>query len=157
MRLLTTIAAILLLASCSKRTTSTTSSVRDSIIIKEVVRIDTVKLPGATVTIREQIECDSVTNKPKPATLSGQGGRAKIKVSIDSAGMLTATGGCDSLNQIIKALDREVYHLRHEQKKETVTVTEYKTRGIDKFCRWFTGISLLLIILIVVLKIYRII
>lgn len=157
MRLLITIVAVVALASCSKRTVSTTTSVRDSIIIKEVVRVDTVKIPGETVTIREQIECDSLTNKPKPTSITVQKSKAKVSVRIDSAGMLTATGGCDSLEAVVKALDKEVFHMRHEQKKETITITEYKTRGIDKFCRWFTGISLLLIVLIVVLKIYRII
>lgn len=147
---------LLVVAGCSRKAApSITSEVRDSIIIQYVPRTVEVKLPGDTVTLTEYIECDSVTNKPKPVKFNVHSKRAKVKVEIDSEGKLTATGGCDSLKGVIQLLDKEILRLRSEKRKEVQVVTEYKTRGIDIFCRCFTGCFFLLLTLFVLFKLKK--
>jgi hypothetical protein len=130
------------LASCSKKLTTTTTVVKDSIIVKEVPRMVEVFVPGATVTVKEYIECDSLTNKPKPKKIQAQTGKAFTSVEVKADGTLTAIGGCDSLQHLVQVLDKEVFRLRYEKKDSVLTKIEYRTRCIDKFCRWFTGISI---------------
>lgn len=143
---------LLVVAGCSRKAAPSTSvEITDSTITKEVPRIIEVHVPGDTVIIQEYIECDSLTNKPKPKKLSASHARAFVSVSIDSTGMLEASGGCDSLRKEIEVMDKEIFRLRHE--KKTITAVEYKTRGIDIFCRWFTGIAIVLLIIYVILKI----
>jgi hypothetical protein len=137
---------------CPKISTHTTSTVTDSTSSKITVRLDTVRLPGDTVTLINYIECDSVTNKPKPVKFNAKSGKAHVSVKVDATGQLTATGGCDSLEAVVKAYDKELFRYRHENKKEVVTRTEFKTRDVDIFCRWFTGIVLVLLTVAALLK-----
>ena len=132
------IASLYFLTSCSPRTITNSSEVKDSIHIEYVPREVVVTLPGDTVEIIKVIECDPVTNKPKPFQISKKATKAKIHLKVNSSGQLTATGSCDSLRQVITALDKEVFHLRKEKKSTVKVVEVFKTRKIDKFCRWFT-------------------
>jgi hypothetical protein len=137
---------LLVVAGCSRKITSTTTSkVSDSLSVKIVPRFITVNVPGETVTVKEYIECDSLTNKPKPKEFKAATGRAKVTVSVKADGELIATGGCDSLKLQLEARDSIIYHLRREEKETVREKVVYETRPIDKFCRPFTGIALLLI------------
>lgn len=139
---------LLVVVGCSRKAVpSITTEVRDSIIVKEVPRLVEVPVPGATVTVREYIECDSTTNKPKPKRIEGSNGRANVRTEIKADGSFESTGGCDSLLVLVEAMDTEIRHLHSEKSKEVQVVTEYKTRGIDTFCRWFTCIAVVLVIL----------
>ena len=126
---------LLIVAGCSRKTMTSTSEVRDSTVIKYVPRLVEVKVPGDTVTIKELIECDELTNKPKPFLRKSKTAKAKVSVAIDKRGMLTATGGCDSLKTVVQTMDKEIFRLRHESKTQTETKIEYKTRTIDKWAR----------------------
>lgn len=133
---------LLVVVGCSRKAApSTTTEVTDSIHVREVPRFFEVKIPGDTVTVVEYIECDSVTNKPKPFTIKSKSKRASIVVNVDKNGLLTSTGVCDSLQQVIQAMDKEIFRLRIEKSKKVVPA--YITRDIDKACRWIAGIVLL--------------
>jgi hypothetical protein len=155
---------ILLVVGCSPRavpstTTDTKTVVRDSIIVKEVPRIVEVKVPGETVVVKEFIECDSTTNKPKPKVIKARHGNAFVKVKIESDGSATATGGCDSLQALVEVKDKEILHLKEKltekSKTETKVITQKKTRTIDIFCRCFTGIVLSIILLVLISKLKK--
>lgn len=153
--------SILLVVGCGRRavpstTTETITIVKDSIIVKEVPKIVEVTVPGDTVTVTEVIECDSVTNKPKAKKVKAGNGRAKVQLNIDASGNATVIGGCDSAKIAIQVLERQIEKYRNEStaKSKTVvkTVVKYRTRGIDVFCRWFTGIVLFIILLVLYQK-----
>lgn len=132
-------------AGCGRKVVpSTTTEVSDSVRVKEVTRFISVTTPGDTVLIERLIECDSVTNKPKPFNVKKKSSQARLVLKVDNAGKLTATGICDSLHQVIEAKDREIYRLR---KEKTVTrVPVYTTSDFDNFCRWWFAITALILI-----------
>lgn len=134
---------VILLFSCSKRVITNTNDIKDSVHVEYVTREVPVYIPGDTVTIIDQIECDSITNKPKPLTIKKKSGRSTLNLKVKSSGQLTASSTCDSLHYVITTLDKEVFRLRHEKKNQYEVRTEFKTRRIDVICRWFTGISIL--------------
>ena len=143
------------LTSCSRRAigTTETSETVDSVRIEYIPREVIVTLPGDTVEIIKVIECDPVTNKPKPFQLSKKATKAKIQVKVDAKGQLTASGSCDSLKHVITALDKEVFHLRKEKKNKVEVVPFYKTRKIDVICRCFTGAWVIAFIIYIIVKI----
>ncbi|MBT1702955.1 hypothetical protein [Chryseosolibacter indicus] len=152
---------LVVVVGCSSRvvpstTTETKTIVHDSIIIKEVPRIDTVLVPGEKIVVTELIECDSVTNKPKAKSFKAKGKLASVEVEIKEDGSATATGGCDSLQAVVTAMDKEIRHYKHEQKERNKEVVKtqliYRTRGIDIFCRTFTGLVLFFILLVLINK-----
>jgi hypothetical protein len=144
---------LLVVAGCSRKAApSITSEVSDSTIIKYVPRIVEVKVPGETVTVKEYIKCDSVTNKPIPVKFSARGKKSKVIVEVDALGEATATGGCDSLEAAIQTMDKEIFRLRTEKRKEVIPDIEYKTYRIDKFCRTFTGIFFLVLLIYIIYK-----
>lgn len=120
----------------------------DSTHVQELVRIDTVQLQGDSILVEVPIECDSLTNQPKPV-------KYRFNSSLSS---LTVTGsGILSINSIRRpqrllfpGKDRIEYRDKGVEKE--VVVTEYITRRIDIFCRWFTGIALLLTLLYIIYK-----
>lgn len=140
---------LLLVASgCARKgiTTSATTEVTDSVHVREVTRLVEVKIPGDTVTLDHYIECDSATNKPKPFKVQSKSKRARIAFSVDKTGKLEGIGICDSLNQVIKAKDTEIFKLRSELKTKATVKIEYRTRGFDKFARWYLIINIVLLI-----------
>ena len=137
---------ITIASACSPRVITNTTSVRDSIIVKETVRYDTLTIPADTVRIEHQIECDPVTLKPVPTVIKRNSGRVRSSVTISNTGQLTVDSKCDSLQHIIRVLDKELFHYRHERKTETIEVTKYKTRWYDKLFRWMALILVLVIL-----------
>lgn len=132
---------VIVFTSCTKRVISTNSSVTDSTIIKEVVRFDTLRIKGDTVRITERIECDSITNKPKPFRIRERSGRATALVEVNQAGELTVEAACDSLEKVIQLLDREIFRLRQEKKVVTIIETP------SKFKQWIDYTSRILAVL----------
>lgn len=152
---------LVVVAGCSSRvvpstTTRETVIVRDSIVTKEIPRFDTVRVAGEMIVVTEYIECDSVTNKPKAVKLKAKNEKAFVSVEIDSAGKLSATGGCDSLYAVVTVMDKTITHLKHELNEKSTEVvktkTIYRTRRIDIFCRTFTGLVLFFLLLVLVNK-----
>jgi len=147
---------LVVVVGCSSRvvpsiTTDTKTIVRDSIVTREIPRFIEVKVPGEKVVVKEYIKCDSITNKVKPKTIRARSESAIVDVTFSSDGSVTATGGCDSLNAVVTAMDKEIFHLKHELTVESKEVV-YKTRGIDIFCRWFAGIVILFLLVVVIIK-----
>lgn len=126
---------LLTVAGCSRKTTASTSEVKDSTGIKIEYRDVPVLVPGETIKSVEYIECDSTTNKPIPKEFEAAGNRSKLKGSIDKNGKMQQECTCDSLNLVVKAMDKEIFRLRHESKTQTETKIEYKTRTIDMWAR----------------------
>lgn len=140
MRYLIAILFIASLSSCCKKFTTTTTIVKDSVIVKEVPRLVEVPVPGDTVKIIDVIECDSLTNKPKPKKIQATTGRAFTSVEVKADGTLTATGGCDSLLQVIEVMDREITRMRSETTETETTQIAYRATTFDIFLRWLFGI-----------------
>jgi hypothetical protein len=154
MRYLIIIFCIVAFFGCSSRKTVSTTTVtteKDSTYVREIPRNMEVKIERDTVTITEYIECDSVTNKPKPMKIEKHSTRASIDINIDQDGKITATSECDSLNAIIEVKDREIYRLTLKETKET-TVTE-KGR-VFPWWGWLLVGFLLGVICMLILKVY---
>jgi hypothetical protein len=116
------------LSSCSRRVITQTveHTIIDSVYVTLTPRDTTIYIPGDTVSITTFIECDSVTNKPKALSQHARSGRLSSSVSIMPDGRLSVRAQCDSLEQIISVLDKEIFRLRQEKKTINV-VTEKKT------------------------------
>jgi hypothetical protein len=138
---------LLVAVGCGRKITpSVTTEVTDSTYVREVPRFISVNVPGDTVEVLKYIECDSVTNKPKPFELTKKGDRSSVKILVKSNGELQATGICDSLMPIVTAMDKEIYRLRHEKKHTTELVIQYKTHPYDNFCHWWTALTILALV-----------
>lgn len=157
MKLITFIFAIVVLSSCSKKITTTSTELFDSTFIEEKVRFDTVFVAGDTVRLKEWIECDSVTNQPKPFKAFGKSGRASVRLAVKNNGDLIVVSACDSLTKVIQVMDKEIFRLRQEKKVVTVFHQPSKFKvWFDITCRILAAI-LILLILFVVLRKYTII
>lgn len=136
-------------AGCGRKVVpSITTEVSDSILVKEVPRFIPVPVPGDTVEIERMVDCDSVTNKPKPFSIKKKSTRASLTVSIDNTGKLHSTAICDSLQKVVEAKDREIYRLR----KETTKIPVYVTSEFDNFCRWWFAITAIILIVTIFFK-----
>lgn len=143
---LLTIVALIAVMGCTKRITSTNTVVKDSTIVKETIRLDTIHIKGDTVRIKERIECDSITNKPKPFRMRDRSGRASAVIEVNHAGELTVEAACDSLEKVVQLLDREIFRLRQE--KKVITVIEQPSKfkqWLDYSCRILAVVFLLYI------------
>lgn len=148
---------LLVWAGCGRKiTASSTTEVKDSTYVKEVPRLVSYNVPPSKVMVKQFIKCDSTTNKPVPTKIIARNGRATEEIDIDSTGMLTGTASCDSLKALIEVKDKEIYRLRQEKKATTNVVTQFKTRSIDVFCRWFTCIAIIVAIAIIFNKLNKI-
>lgn len=134
-------------ASCSKKTVTTITDVTDSTIVKETVRMDTIHIKGDTVVLKEFIECDSNTNKPKPFKVRGRSGRASSTIEVKEDGSLHVESVCDSLQKLIASKDKEIFRLRKEKKTVTIVKEPSKFRQwIDYTCRILAALFVLYIL-----------
>jgi hypothetical protein len=140
---------MLLLSSCSRKTVTTSTNVTDTTTIREIIRYDTIRTPGDTIRISELIECDSITNKPKPITIRERVGRATASVTINNQGQLQVQASCDSLENIIRIMDKEIFRLRHETK------TVYYEKKPSKFKQWIDNVTYTLLGLIILYFLLR--
>ena len=137
---------VILFTACSKKITTTQTTIKDSTIIKETVRLDTVRIKGDTVRVTHMIDCDSLTNKPKPFKINKRSGRASANVEVKADGSLQVEAVCDSLEKIVALMDREIFRLRQEK----VLTTVYKQPSqikiwFDWTCRILAAIFILFI------------
>lgn len=140
------------MSSCSPRVISS-QEVTDTTHVEVKERIVEVPVPGETVYITDWIECDTTTNKPKPIEIKAKGRKAKAHVIIKSTGELKVSGGCDSLQEKVTVMDKEIFRLRQE--KKVIVQTEFKVHKIDIINRWIVGCLLLYIIGRIVLKFWK--
>ncbi len=141
--LILVIGLLMLLAGCCPKVVQMGADRIDSVRVVERERIDTVFFPGEMLTIDMEIECDSVTNKPKPATFSKQQGGARTTITVDDQGRLQGRAGCDSLAAVVKLKDIEIFRLQKEKTASVVEVAK-PTPWYDMMCRWIAGIVVLL-------------
>lgn len=145
MRLLTISLVLLLVAvGCSRKALpSATAEVHDStrVIVKE--REVKVSVPGERVTVHDTIPCDQATGKTRPKEISASSDGAFVKASIKSDGSITLTGGCDSLQAVMKAKDSLIFRLRTE--KITETKFEHEPYWYDMAARWISGVTIILV------------
>jgi len=153
-------ALLLVVTGCSRKVTSTATDtqVYDSTYVKMSPRFVPLSFPGKSVITFTRIVIDS-TGKLSPLHIKEKSGGAFIDVTIKADGSIIAKGGCDSLKTVTELMDKEIFKLKHTVKNtvKTVTVTQYKTHGIDIFCRWYSGITLLVALLLIYLKFKKII
>lgn len=143
--LLLAIAAI----SCSRKSTisksETVTVYRDSVYEKQTVVFDTLLLPGDSILTFITVECDSVTNKPKPATSKSKSNNLTQDVSIDANGNLTARCIADSLMQIIISKDRVLSRYKEQLNSQKDSKTQViEKRYIPKWVWYSLGANLVL-------------
>lgn len=107
--------------------------IKDSIVKTIEYRDTTIYVSTPAITYTIENPCDS-TGKLKEFTKTEKKYGIKINV-VSKNNKLVITCEADSLKQVIKALNERVTASRY--KSETKVIKEYKTRGIDYFCRWF--------------------
>lgn len=148
MGLRTTILFLLaaVVAGCSSRVApTTTTTVKDSIYVKEIVRHDTVSIPGEKIRITRFIHCDSLTHQVKPFEVKEKKNNQSLEIILNPNGELTAICKSDSLIKVIEGKDKEINHLRQEKTKETIPVITHEPYWYDIAARWIASIVLLLI------------
>ena len=147
------------LTGCSRKglpTSTDKSSVTDSSFTKYTPREIERFTPEVTVSIIKKIECDPATNKPRPTKVSTQNKQLKASAQITADGDLIVDAQCDSLRDVITVLDKEVFRLRNDRRIIHETKVAYKTRRIDIVCRWFAGISLAIVVIVVYRRVRKI-
>ncbi len=148
-RFLIGLGLVILVVGCGRKAVpSTTTEIRDSIIVKEIPRIVEVPVPGETVMVTEYIECDSVTNKPKPKKMNARSGKAVMNIDVKADGSITGLGGCDSLKALVETADRLIERYRSAQKTEVKIEYEHQPYWYDIAARWIAGITLLFVLLV---------
>lgn len=136
-----------LFAACNRKLASTTDTkivIKDSISYKETVSFDTVIIPADTLVTTYTVECDSITNKPKPIYIQSKGKRSSNNIQISNNGILTSTVNCDELQKIITSKSREIAiwkALAYTKDNHEVRLQWY----IPKFYKICFGIALIII------------
>jgi hypothetical protein len=128
---------------CGRKTLPTvTTVIKDSIVIKETPRFVDVLVPKDSTVIIGVIECDSLTNKPKPVKRRAHNGRATSSLTIDNNGKYKVIGECDSLKKVIEVRDREIVKM-HNEKTQRVEYRDKPPTKFQKFCLWWTILTIL--------------
>lgn len=136
-----------LFAACNRKLASTTDTkivIKDSISYKETVLFDTIIIPADTLVTTYTVQCDSITNKPKPIYIQSKGKRSSNTIQINSNGLLTSTANCDDLQKIIASKNREIAiwkALTYTKDNNHVRLQRY----IPKFYKICFGIALIII------------
>jgi hypothetical protein len=141
------------LSSCSRRVISQTveHTIIDSVYVTLTPRDTTIYIPGDTVNITTYIECDSLTNKPKALSQHARSGRLSSSVSITPDGRLSVRAQCDSLEQVISLMDKEIFRLRQEKK----VITIEKEKKPSRLRVWANNIAWTLAALFVLMLVVR--
>lgn len=139
------ISGILVVGCGRKAMPSTTTEVRDSVVIQEVERLIKVPVPGETMTFTEYIHCDSITHKPVPMRRNVAKGRARLDVKVEQDGRLTVAGACDSLEMAVVVRDKIIRQMRLEKKSTIRIEYEHKPYWYDLAARWIAGATILIV------------
>jgi len=135
---------LLIVFACRSVTPSTTTNTMDSTMVEVRERVDTLWMDGEILEIPVYIECDSITNKPKPMSIKKAGKNLSVNIGLNGKGLLRVKCKEDSLMMVTRKLDSIVFRLRHEDKTITlppiVTHTPY---WFDVLFRWWALITAL--------------
>jgi hypothetical protein len=152
-------ACALIATGCNKKLKNTlTSDVKehsatDSITYVEKLRVDTVTVPGDTVTVSVPvfINCpDGEKPVVRQTVVSSEGKRSSIHVKVDSSGQITASSDCNTLQQEVYEKDTQIKDLKAERdsighyEKQVITVQIKYIPGAYKAAMWFSIIILLI-------------
>jgi len=132
---------LLVVGGCRSVAPTTTTIVRDSIITKTETKYKT--LPGDTVRITKQLECDE-KGKIKPVIIKKNKGLIGEKIEIKPTGEIETKCWCDSL---LKQRDTWIEHLHKESKSELKPVYIHTPYWYDMVARWIAGITIMAVIL----------
>lgn len=92
--IISTILIFGLFVQCNRKIASTSDTkvvIKDSISYKETVTFDTIIIPADTIVSTYTIECDSITNKPKPFYIQSKGKRSSNTIKVNNNGILIST------------------------------------------------------------------
>lgn len=138
-------------SSCKKLPIQSSTVVTDSTFVTEVIRIDSIVIPGDSIPFEVFIECDSITNKPKPLLFSTKSGRAFIEIRLDSAGMLEGICKADSLLKVVESQNQIITRLRFEKKTVVIPCPEKKSGWFRNRVNTIVFGALLIIIITLIL------
>lgn len=142
---------IALLASCqgTRQVTQEHSHREDSIMVREVVRVDTLHIAGAQTTIEVPVEV-----LRRDTVFVTRYRHAQARVSIQD-GILTATATCDSLERLVLSYEREINRLT-KQASQSIYI-EHKARAPGRLQRllYTLGVLGLITIVIIILLKFR--
>ena len=122
---------IALLTSCAPKIVNTkTTTVRDSLVIKEVHHMDTVRIKGDTITIEK-----FVGEQAMPFTEEKKQGRADVKITI-SHGQLSVKCKCDSIQKALDIVLKDTSRYKFTATNEIRTVQVKFIPRFYKFTFW---------------------
>lgn len=131
MKLIPYICLIAILTSCAPKIINTkTTTVRDSIVIKEVHHRDTIRIKGDTVTIEKFIG-----EQVAPFSEEKRQGRADVKVTI-SHGKLDVKCKCDSIQKALDIVLKDTARYKFTTTKEIITAEVKHIPSFYKFTFW---------------------
>lgn len=135
-------------SSCNRKqsisSSITKTLIKDSISLIETIKYDTITLPADTLVQSVYIECDSLTNKPKPFNTSIKSNKISNSLVLDITGLLTSTSIVDSLLQVIETQQRELHKYHSSVIEDTLKETEF-VKYIPKFFRYCFAIAIIII------------
>lgn len=124
--------------------------VRDSIVVVETVRYDTVRIPAEQLTIF--VETDNLRNGYDTTVLIGRA-RTSLAVRNDK---LQVTTDCEGLEKVIASKDKEIQRYKNEKSSVKITsppIHEVSNSKFAVFCIWYSIFLTALIILFIYFKI----
>jgi hypothetical protein len=137
---------IILTSSCRTTKVSESISIKDTTITRISWRDTTIYIPTQVAELDGlRVFLDSLGKVQLPPT-QVKSENAFVKVAIKD-NILTASGGCDSIEIALKQRDIEIEHLREVLKEKTKTVEVKYIPSIYHFFKWWSILSLSLLVL----------
>ena len=147
------IALLCVLAACKApelvtETDHQSSLVKDSVVVREVLRPVLVKQPGESISANITLRCNDSTAKPTSGQVKGQ--RTTLTYKLDSKGNLQMNCNADSLLLEIFAKDMITERLRYEKdslasvKQQVIVKKEVQVKYKTPAMMWWALILLLL-------------
>lgn len=159
--LMTLMVVSALAASCStgRKVTEqsvSSSTLRDSIVMVETVRVDTFRVKGETITRIIELECDE-QGQVVPVADTQRQGRASVTVST-KGNALTVTANCDSLEHLLMSKDTRISQLS-EKAESLLHTKETQIRCSPKWyhrlAMWVSLFYITITVLWVVWRLFR--
>lgn len=140
---------LVLTGGCCRPPVQSQSTEKDSIIVIDRERV--VKVPGERVELLIPIECDSITNQPKPIapyTRKGEYGTTIIRVD---SGRIHLTEVREAYETRIKELEKKL----SSTKKERIEIPVPYVPVRYKYAAWLAGILLVWVLLPLLWKAFK--
>jgi hypothetical protein len=140
---------LLIVMGCKTIRSDSRTEIKDSSIVRITPRWVPVGVPERRLDVNMKIECDPVTNKPKPVTQAFKGDKTSGAINLDAQGNLTGNVTCDSLQHLVEVRDSTITRLRFEKTAEVKTIIKevYKTYWFDQVARTIAIICILFILI----------